>query len=105
MHGDQKRNNVMSFCVLKTKTRKRTLNVWGCLLPALMMFLSLFHSPQVAAQSESLDVKFEAKLLAGDAQQQHWFGGFVGTDGTTAVLTAYGDSTNGPFSGAAYVFR
>jgi hypothetical protein len=45
------------------------------------------------------------KLLAGDASSGKQFGASVALSGTTAVIGATGDATQGPFAGAAYIFE
>ena len=45
------------------------------------------------------------KLLASDASAGNQFGSSVALSGGTAVIGALGDSTNGGFAGAAYIFQ
>jgi len=47
----------------------------------------------------------EAKLLPNDGSATARFGGFVGIDGSLAVVGARGDDLNLPNAGAAYIFR
>ena len=44
------------------------------------------------------------KLTASDAQDYDYFGSSVATDGTTAIVGAWGSDVNGSSSGAAYLF-
>ena len=44
------------------------------------------------------------KLTASDAQDSEYFGSSVATDGTTAIVGAWGSEVNGTNSGAAYLF-
>ena len=46
-----------------------------------------------------------AKLTASDAEQNDRFGHGVGVSGSTAVVGAWGEDSNGTRSGAAYVFE
>lgn len=47
----------------------------------------------------------EAKLLASDGEVNEWFGASVAIDGDTIVVGAQRENTNGPSSGAAYVYQ
>ncbi len=46
----------------------------------------------------------QAKLLPSDGVVEGYFGWSVSVDGDTAVIGAWGDDDNGPYSGSAYVF-
>ena len=46
----------------------------------------------------------QQKLSPSDGQARTSFGFVVAVDGDTAVIGAWGDDDNGPFSGSAYVF-
>jgi len=45
------------------------------------------------------------KLMASDASSDHYFGSSVSISGDVAIIGADGDSDNGLYAGAAYVFR
>ncbi|MEW6073444.1 MAG: FG-GAP repeat protein [Planctomycetota bacterium] len=47
----------------------------------------------------------QAKLLASDGDNDHWFGYAVSIDGDTALVGAWGDDDFGSLSGSAYVFE
>ncbi len=47
----------------------------------------------------------EQRLAASDTAPDNTFGSSISIDGDVAVIGASGDDENGPFSGAAYVFR
>jgi cysteine-rich repeat protein len=46
-----------------------------------------------------------AKLTASDAQPNHGFGQTVSVSGSAALIGAWGDDSNGPNSGSAYLFE
>jgi len=46
-----------------------------------------------------------AKLVAHDGDRRDVFGSYLGVSGETALVGAFADDVNGPFSGSAYIFE
>lgn len=67
----------------------------------LLLLFFVFISNQSFAE---LNVMETNKLLASDASPSDLFGRGVDIDGDTVVVGAYGESDNGAYSGAAYIF-
>jgi hypothetical protein len=80
---------------IKTNTELRRTKV---LAPLIFLLFLRFAHPALA-HYESL------KLLASDANADDRFGVSVAIDGNTVVVGAYQNDSNGPDSGAAYVYE